>query len=94
MSTKEFSCKICGQAFFKKEMLGGHMAQFHPKKSEKYSKMLETRDRRAFDREMHKKAKQIIEKKRGKISKQFAHQVTALKKKMLASALRESPRAK
>jgi hypothetical protein len=56
--------------------------------------MLATRDRRTFDREMHKKAKQIIEKKRGKISKQYAHQVTALKKKLLASALREAEQEK
>jgi hypothetical protein len=66
-------------------MLGGHMSQSHHKKSVKYSQMMETRERRAYDREMHKVAKQIIESKRGKISKRLAHQVTALKKKLIAS---------
>ena len=45
------------------------MSKSHPNKSSRYSQMLEVRKSRALDREMQKKAKDIIMKEKGVITK-------------------------
>lgn len=67
------------------------MSKSHPKQSSRYSQMLEVRNRRELDRQMQRKAKELILKEKGVFSKKLAHQVTALKKKLIAELERETP---
>ena len=59
------------------------MSKSHPKQSSRYQQMLAVRDKRAIDRQMQKKAKEIILREKGVFTKKQAHQVTALKKKLI-----------
>lgn len=60
------------------------MSKSHPKRSSRYQQMLAVRETRAVDRQMQKKAKEMIVRESGGLfSKKHAHRVTALKKKMI-----------
>jgi hypothetical protein len=53
-------CDYCTRRFKKPESLGGHVAKAHPCRSKVYAKKIETRNQRAPDRELLKKAKNLL----------------------------------
>ena len=60
------------------------MARKHPHSSARFNKQREIREKREFDRLMHRKAKFMIIKQAGFYTKKdHAHKVTALKNKLM-----------
>jgi hypothetical protein len=60
------------------------MARKHPRSSERFNKQKEIREKREFDRLMHRKAKAIIVRQAGYYTKKdHAHKVTALKNRLM-----------
>ncbi len=55
-----FSCEVCGQKFNSGQGLGGHMSRKHPKKSEKFQKKKEIRNKREVHRNTLYEAKKKL----------------------------------